>query len=195
MWIAATSGVGLPGTMPPLLRGIFTEMLVNAGSDARPGETPLGYLVRRMRNFAPLFPPPSPLHVQWAGCCFFSPAVNIEASTFNDPVARLTQWSAAIAQANRQSSALLETLHAPRPAHYSAHAIEHAPAAAEVTAISAGIDALVAEVLRLVGSHSIKDVMRIHSLVVQVQRMLAVLTRAIELRGAAAARRAAMQAL
>ncbi|HWR49885.1 MAG TPA: hypothetical protein VN428_02190 [Bryobacteraceae bacterium] len=197
MWITALSSATLPHAVPPLFSGILADMLLHAVPDdsAPSGSALWEYLFRRMRDFAPLFPPSSPVQFQFPACCCFSPAANIEARTFNDPVARLAESSGGIGHANRQLSGLLEGLQGAPPPHALSAALEPTPAAADVTAISAGIDVLVAEVLTLLGSHNIKDVIRVHGLLGQVHRMLAVLARAIELRGTAMARRAAMQAL
>lgn len=193
MWIPDISTIGLSPTVPPLFRSVFLDMLYHAEPEggAAAGERPVAYLIRRMRDFAPLFPPVSPVHHQSSDRLCFSPAGRIAAPTFNDPVGVLMGRSADILQANRQLLALLDLIRrpnsAPRP---SPPPFGPVPAAADVTALAAGIDALAGEIQALLGSHNVRDVVRVHGLLVEVQRLTAVLARAIELRTATVARRA-----
>jgi hypothetical protein len=198
MWIAAIPGAGQIPALPPLLGGIFADMLLYAVPDASavPGDTIFQYLFRQMRSLAPLFPAPSQIHLQQSTPLCFSPAANIQAHTFNDPVGVLSAHGNAIGHASRKLEGVLKHLQAaPTVETRSARAAESAPTAADVTAISAGIDVLVAQVQSLLGSHNLGDVIRVYGLLDQVHRMLAVLARAIELRSAAAARRVAVQSI
>lgn len=197
MWIAAIPISQVPA-LPPLLGGIFADMLIYAApaANAAPGDTIFQYLFRQMRLLAPLFPAPSQVHLQVFAPLCFSPVANIQARTFNDPVGTLWAHRNAIGHASRKLEGVLKQIQAaPTAERGPARAADATPTAADVTAISTGIDVLVAQLQSLLGAHNLGDVIRVYGLLDRVHRMLAVLARAVELRSEAAARRAAVQSV